>query len=62
MDVGAIVAVGGALMGVIGWLFNIKGRVDTHDVLHSSHERAHEQMRDDLRYVRERIDRAINGR
>jgi sensor domain CHASE-containing protein len=47
-----IVAVPAILGGV--WLIRLEGRVNTQDALHS-------QLRSDLTYIRERIDKAING-
>jgi len=36
------------------WLIRLEGRVNTQDA-------QFQQMRDDLHYVRERIDKALNG-
>lgn len=39
---------------VLVWLIRLEGRVNTQDA-------QYRQMRDDLHYVRERIDKALNG-
>jgi len=39
---------------VLVWLIRLEGRVNTQDA-------QFQQMRDDLHYVRERIDKALNG-
>ena len=57
----------------LAWLFTIKGRVDAHDKQHADHELAiaaaraddlkrHEELRQDIAYIRQRIDSAINGK
>lgn len=47
-------AVGLPAIGVIVWLIRLEGRVNTQDVINN-------QVRSDLTYIRERIDRALNG-
>ena len=60
-------------VGSLAWLFAIKGRVDAHDKQHADHESAiaaaraddlkrHEELRQDIAYIRQRIDSAINGK
>lgn len=39
----------------LAWLFQLKGRVDTH-------QESIADVKDDLRYIRERIDTALNGK
>jgi len=39
---------------VLVWLIRLEGRVNTHDALYR-------QMRDDIGYIRGRIDKALNG-
>ena len=41
------------ILGLV-WLIRLEGRVNTQGALQ-------EELRDDLRYIRERIDRALNG-
>jgi hypothetical protein len=50
----AVVAVGGAVVGFIGWLFRLEGRV-------SRNAEQIGDVKDDVRYIRERIDRALDG-
>jgi hypothetical protein len=51
--------VGGALVSITAWLYKVQGRVDVHDVKHQQHDLNHEAVREDLQYIRERIDEAI---
>lgn len=44
------------------WLVRLEGRVNGHDREHKEHTRRHEEMRDDISYIRRRIDSALNGR
>lgn len=48
-------AIGVPIAGVVIWLLRLEGRVNTHGELHK-------QLREDVTYIRERIDRAINGK
>lgn len=41
-------------VGVIVWLVRLEGRINAHDLILSS-------LREDVRYIRDRIDRALNG-
>lgn len=49
----AIVAV--PVITITGWLLNLEGRVRVNAALHKA-------LSDDVRYIRERIDTALNGR
>jgi hypothetical protein len=73
MGVGEFLTAGGLAVGVIVWLVRMEGRlngvqqaheehVKTNDREHAQHHKRHEEMRDDITYIRERIDRALNGR
>ena len=42
-------------VGVIVWLIRLEGRVNTH-------AQRFNDLKDDVQYIRERIDRALNGR
>lgn len=55
MDVTAFVTVAVPVVGVIVWLVRQEGRINSHD-------REFDDLKDDVRYIRERIDRAINGK
>lgn len=50
----AALVVGVPAISVVVWLLRLEGRVNTQDALQS-------QMRADVTYIRERIDRALNG-
>lgn len=50
----ACLAIGVPAVGVIVWAVRIEGRV-------ALNEQQIVTMRDDLRYIRSRIDRALNG-
>jgi hypothetical protein len=54
-DPGTIVTIAGLAIAGLVWLVRLEGRVNGHDKML-------EQMRDDLEYIRGRIDSAINGR
>lgn len=45
----------GAACGGLVWLIRLEGRVNTNEALHKS-------LKDDLNYIRARIDTALNGR
>jgi len=42
------------LLGGGVWLIRLEGRVNVQEALHR-------ELRDDLKYVRDRIDKALNG-
>lgn len=54
--------VGGAIIGICAWLFRLEGRVNTHDTKHDQHALCRLEMREDLRYIRERIDFALDNK
>lgn len=53
--VGLAVAMALPAGGVVVWLLRLEGRVNTNQALHN-------ELREDVKYIRERIDRALNGR
>jgi hypothetical protein len=55
MDTSAMLTVAFAAVGALAWLFRLEGRINGHDQMIKA-------VREDLRYVRDRIDRALNGR
>jgi hypothetical protein len=57
-----IISVGMACLGAIIWLIRLEGRVNTNEALHTVLKEQHGQLADDVRYIRERIDDALNGR
>lgn len=76
MDVGGIgayIAVGTPVVMVAVWLGRLEGLVRSQDKRHVEHEAArqalrrdidakHAELREDIQYIRERIDRALNGK
>lgn len=53
-DIQTALAVAVPSVAVIVWLVRLEGRVNGHDALI-------ENVKDDLRYIRSRIDKALNG-
>jgi hypothetical protein len=49
----AITIISGAVVA-LAWLFRLEGRINGHDQMIAA-------IREDLHYVRSRIDRALNG-
>jgi hypothetical protein len=54
MDTQTIAAFGVPAIVAVVWLIRLEGRVNTQDA-------RYQDLRDDLKYIRERIDRALNG-
>lgn len=50
----AMVVVAVPVVGVGIWLLRLEGRLNTHAALHDA-------LREDVTYIRSRIDRALNG-
>jgi hypothetical protein len=53
-DPGTIVTIAGLAVAGVIWLVRLEGRVNGHDIEHKT-------TREDIRYIRDRIDRALNG-
>ena len=53
--VGLSIAVALPLVGGGVWLIRLEGRVNLQEALHR-------ELRDDVTYIRQRIDHALNGR
>lgn len=53
-DAQTAVAVGVPVIGFIVWLVRLEGRINTGEVVTKS-------IREDVTYIRDRIDRALNG-
>jgi hypothetical protein len=62
MDASVVMSVVFGVVAALAWLFRLEGRINGHELRFSAQEKAIEEIREDLRYVRDRIDRAINGR
>lgn len=54
MDIQTAVAIGIPAGGAIYWLIRLEGRIDRHDD-------RYRELRDDVTYIRNRIDRALYG-
>lgn len=52
MEPSLIVTIVLAAIGVIVWLVRLEGRVNNHDA-------SLKEFREDIRYIRDRIDRAV---
>lgn len=50
-----MITIGALSVSGLVWLIRLEGRVNTHQELHRA-------LREDLTYIRNRIDRALNGR
>ncbi len=49
-------------VGALAWLFRMEGRLNTHEAVHAALRESQERTETDVRYIRDRIDKAINGR
>jgi sensor domain CHASE-containing protein len=54
MDIQNALAVVLPVAGVVVWLIRLEGRVNTNEALQR-------KMAEDVSYIRERVDRAVNG-
>lgn len=59
-----IVALALPFIGALIWLIRLEGRVKSHDReladMKDTHEKAVAQIREDLRYIKNRIDTALD--
>lgn len=55
MNSGELIAGAGLLVGGLVWLIRLEGRVNTQEALHR-------ELKEDVQYIRDRIDAALNGR
>lgn len=60
VESGAALTVALSFIGGIVWLIRLEGRVNTNEALHATLKENHDELKDDVRYIRERIDRALN--
>lgn len=51
-------------MSVTGlvWAVRLEGRVNGHDQQIEAHDQQFDDVKDDVKYIRDRIDRALEGR
>lgn len=54
-------AVGGSVVAICAWLFRLEGRVNTHEEVHRQFRENQADMKEDITYIRDRIDKALNG-
>jgi hypothetical protein len=54
LDIQALLALAVPAVGVVVWLIRLEGRINTHEALQK-------EMKEDVQYIRDRIDRALNG-
>jgi hypothetical protein len=54
-DPGTLTVIASMSVAVVVWLVRLEGRVNAHDT-------EHKQTREDIRYIRDRIDRALEDR
>ncbi len=52
----------GLALTALVWAVRQEGRVNAHDRELNAHAKRHDELRDDISYIRERIDSALNGR
>jgi Tfp pilus assembly protein PilO len=68
---GVILSSVGAVVAVLAWLFRLEGQVNrqaqrhedhikSNDREHKQHHDRHEELRADVSYIRDRIDRALS--
>ena len=61
MQISGELILGGVVAGVgaLAWLFRLQSRVDVHDSEIAAMKETAAETRDDVAYIRERIDRAL---
>lgn len=62
MNLDFVVPTAVAVIGGLSWLLRLEGRVNTGEALHNTLKDSHAELKDDVRYIRDRIDRALHGR
>ena len=56
----ALATVTVALFGLLVWVLRLEGKVNLHATLFEQNTLAHKDIKEDLMYIRGRIDAAIN--
>ena len=59
-DSGAIVTGVLAVIGGVVWLVRLEGRVNTNESKHDALKDSHDDLKADVKYIRERIDDALS--
>lgn len=49
-------------IAAVVWAVRQEGRLNAHDRQHAEHDKRHGELREDISYIRERIDSALHGR
>jgi hypothetical protein len=62
MGMGETMTALGIVVGLVAWAVRQEGRINLHAALHEEHAKRHHEIKEDIEYIRERIDRALNGR
>lgn len=58
VSVSAMLAVTG--IGAVVWLVRLEGRVDKNEAKHAGLETRHNELLSDVKYIRQRIDEALD--
>ena len=61
-SVGEITTAIGAAIGVVVWLVRLEGAQKTQGARHDALEKDVDEVKDDIKYIRERIDREDRAR
>lgn len=62
LETGTALSIALSFVGGVIWLIRLEGRVNTGEAVHELLKESHEELKNDVRYVRERIDDALSGR
>lgn len=60
VDVQLVMGIGVPAVGLIVWLVRLEGRINGHDIQHKQAAERHDEMRQDISYIRNRIDAALH--
>lgn len=60
IESGAALTVAISFVGAVIWLIRLEGRVNTNEALHGSLKDSHDELKEDVRYIRQRIDAALS--
>lgn len=60
VDQGAAITGILAVIGGIVWLVRLEGRVDKGETNHANLEKSHDDLKSDVKYIRQRIDEALD--
>lgn len=60
MSIELMATLGLTAIGAVVWLVRLEGRVDRGEVKHLALEKSHDGLMDDVKYIRQRIDEALD--